>query len=86
MFSGVTDCYQAIEAQLGIRASARGMPRVRNPVSIISKSALVERDVDLLAELAREAGCHVNVSLAWTDARAARAIEPWARRRRGGSR
>jgi DNA repair photolyase len=79
MFSGVTDCYQAIEAQLGLtRACLEVCLEYRNPVSIITKSALVERDVELLAELAREAGAHVNVSLAWIDAEDARAIEPWA--------
>jgi DNA repair photolyase len=50
----------------------------RNPVAIISKSALVERDVELIAELAREAGAHLSVSLAWVDAELARTIEPWA--------
>lgn len=79
MFSGVTDCYQAIEAQLGVtRACLEVCLEYRNPVSIITKSALVERDVALLAELAREAGANVNVSLAWIDADDARAIEPWA--------
>jgi DNA repair photolyase len=79
MFSGVTDCYQAIEAKLGItRACLEVCLEYRNPVSVISKGALVERDAELLAELAREAGAHVNVSLAWIDADDARAIEPWA--------
>ena len=50
----------------------------RNPVAIITKSALVERDVELIAELAREAGAHLSVSLAWSDAELARTIEPWA--------
>ncbi|HSN25168.1 MAG TPA: radical SAM protein, partial [Kofleriaceae bacterium] len=48
------------------------------PVAIISKSALVERDVELIAELAREAGAHLSVSLAWIDPELARTIEPWA--------
>jgi DNA repair photolyase len=79
MFSGVTDCYQAIEAKLGLtRACLEVCLEYRNPVSVISKSALVERDAELLAELAREAGAHVDVSLAWIDADDARAIEPWA--------
>jgi DNA repair photolyase len=79
MFSGVTDCYQAIEAKLGLtRACLEVCLAYRNPVSVITKSALVERDAALLAELAREAGAHVNVSLAWIDADLARAIEPWA--------
>lgn len=79
MFSGVTDCYQPIEAKLGItRACLEVCLAYRNPVSVITKSALVERDAELLAELAREAGAHVNVSLAWLDADDARALEPWA--------
>jgi DNA repair photolyase len=79
MFSGVTDCYQAIEAQLGLtRGCLEVCLEYRNPVSIITKSALVERDVGLIAELAREAGAWLAVSLAWIDADDARALEPWA--------
>ena len=79
VFSGVTDCYQPVEAQLGLtRACLEVCLEYRNPVGLISKSALVERDVALLAELAREAGCHVSVSLAFADAALARSIEPWA--------
>jgi len=79
MFSGVTDCYQAVEAELQLtRQCLEVCLDYRNPCSIITKSALIERDVELLAELAREAGCHVSVSLTWVDAELARAIEPWA--------
>ncbi len=79
MFSGVTDCYQAVEKELELtRRCLEVCLEYRNPVAIISKSALIERDVDLIAELAREAGASVNVSLAWTDAELARTIEPWA--------
>jgi DNA repair photolyase len=79
MFSGVTDCYQAIEKDLQLTKQCLEVClEYRNPVSIITKSALVERDVELIAELAREAGVTLNVSLAWTDAELARTIEPWA--------
>jgi len=79
MFSGVTDCYQPIERELELtRQCLEVCLEYRNPISIISKSALVERDVDLIAELAREAGASLSVSLAWTDAEMARTIEPWA--------
>jgi DNA repair photolyase len=79
MFSGVTDCYQAVEKELQLTKQCLEVClEYRNPVSIITKSALVERDVDLLAELAREAGLSLNVSLAWIDAELARTIEPWA--------
>src|SRR5277367_2709842 len=79
MFSGVTDCYQAAEAELGLtRQCLEVCLEYRNPCAIITKSALIERDAELLAELAREAGCHVSVSLTWVDPELARAIEPWA--------
>ena len=79
MFSGVTDCYQAIERDLRItRQCLEVCLEYRNPVSIISKSALVERDLDLFLQLAKEARFHIHVSLAFTDTEQARAIEPWA--------
>lgn len=79
MFSGVTDCYQLVERELRLtRGCLEVCLEYKNPVSVISKSALLERDVDLFAALAKEARCHVSVSLAWTDAEMARAIEPWA--------
>jgi DNA repair photolyase len=78
MFSGVTDCYQSAEAELQLtRRCLEICLEYRNPVSVITKSALIERDAELLAELAREAGCHVAVSLTWVDAELARAMEPW---------
>lgn len=50
----------------------------RNPVGIITKGALVRRDIDVLSALAKVAPVHVNVSIAFTDAAMARAIEPGA--------
>jgi DNA repair photolyase len=79
MFSGVTDCYQAIEKELQItRRCLEVCLEYRNPVNVISKSALVERDLDLFLALAKEARFHLSVSLAFTDAELARAMEPWA--------
>ncbi|MGE5186684.1 MAG: radical SAM protein, partial [Acidobacteriota bacterium] len=79
MFSGVTDCYQPVESKLQLtRQCLEVCLAYRNPVAIISKHALVERDAALFAELAREAGCHVSISLAWIDDALARRIEPWA--------
>ena len=79
MFSGVTDCYQPFEAKLRLtRACLEVCLEYRNPVSVISKSALIERDIDLFKQLAEVADCHVSVSLAFIDAEAARAMEPWA--------
>ena len=79
MFSGVTDCYQPIERELELtRRCLEVCLEYRNPTSVISKHALVERDIDLFQELARQARFGLSVSLAWTDADLARAIEPWA--------
>ena len=79
MFSGVTDCYQAIEKDLEItRRCLEVCLEYRNPVSVISKSALVERDIDLFLALAKEARFFISVSLGFTDNAQSRAIEPWA--------
>jgi DNA repair photolyase len=78
MFSGVTDCYQPFEKELELtRGCLEVCLEYKNPVSVITKSALVERDVDLLAALAKEAGASVHVSLAFRDPVVQRAIEPW---------
>jgi DNA repair photolyase len=78
MFSGVTDCYQPFESELRLtRGCLEVCLEYRNPVGLITKGTLVERDVDVLAELARVASARVHVSLAFRDADTARAIEPW---------
>ncbi len=79
MFSGVTDCYQAVEKQLELTKQCLEVClEYRNPVAIITKSALIERDLELLVELHKEAGVHVSMSIAWVDPVLARQIEPWA--------
>ena len=78
VFSGNTDCYQPLEASYGItRACLQVCLRYRNPVSIITKSPLVERDVDLLRALADEAYCAVTLSIPFADPGHARALEPY---------
>ena len=63
-FSGVTDPYQPIERRLGImRACLEVAAEFRNPVTIVTKSFLVTRDIDLLARLARHDAASVAVSL-----------------------
>jgi DNA repair photolyase len=77
VFSGVTDCYQPIEASWRLtRACLEVCAEYRNPVGIITKSPLVERDLDVLGELARTARVRVNLSVPFFDAERARAIEP----------
>lgn len=78
LFSGVTDCYQPVEGKLGLtRACLEVCAEYRNPVSLVTKSALVERDLDVLAALARDAAVSVRVSVPFFDPAKARAIEPW---------
>ena len=78
MFSGVTDCYQPLEASLKLtRGCLEVCAEYRNPVAIITKAPLVERDVDLLVELARTARVGVTLSIPFWDPERARAIEPF---------
>lgn len=77
--SGVTDCYQPIERKLQItRRCLAVLAEFRNPVSIITKNALVTRDLDLLRELATHHAVHVNISITTLDAELARKLEPRA--------
>jgi DNA repair photolyase len=50
----------------------------RHPIGIITKGALVRRDVDLLARMAQRGGAHVAISIPFLDEDDARKIEPWA--------
>src|SRR5271165_2922663 len=50
-----TDAYQPLERRLAVTRGLLGvLARCRHPVSIVTKSALILRDVDLLADLARD--------------------------------
>jgi len=80
-FSGNTDCYQPLEASYGLtRRCLEVCLEFQNPASVITKSALVRRDVALLAELSRRARCRVNLSVAFARDEMARKIEPYASR------
>ncbi|MEX1117071.1 MAG: PA0069 family radical SAM protein [Akkermansiaceae bacterium] len=77
--SGVTDCYQPIERKLEItRRCLEVLARFRNPVVVITKNALIERDIDHLAELARYQAVAVYLSVTTLDAGLARILEPRA--------
>src|SRR5690606_15000092 len=78
-FSGVTDCYQPLEASYELpRACLEVCARHRQPVTIITKSALIERDVDVLARVRDAGGVRAFVSVPFADPALARAIEPFA--------
>ncbi len=77
MFSGVTDCYQPLEASWKLtRGCLEVCAAYRNPVGLITKSLLIRRDAALLAQLAREADAFVSVSIAFLDEKIVRLIEP----------
>ena len=81
--SGNTDCYQPVERTLRItRGCLEVFAEFRNPVGIITKSALVMRDVDLLSELARDDAVHVFSSITTLDPELAARLEPRAARPR----
>jgi DNA repair photolyase len=79
VISGNTDAYQPIEAQLGLtRACLEVCAEYANPVHIITKGCLVERDLDVLQRLQRRTSVGVSISVTFWDADVARAIEPYA--------
>jgi DNA repair photolyase len=78
-FSGATDCYQPIERRLELTRRCLEVCReFRSPVSLITRSALVLRDLDLLRGLARDASLRLSISLPVLDRRVAQALEPGA--------
>lgn len=79
VFSGVTDCYQPLEASYGLtRRCLEVCAARRNPVGIVTKSYLIVRDIDVLARLARDDCARVYISVAFADDAIARKIEPGA--------
>ena len=78
VFSGVTDCYQPLEASLRLtRRCLEVCAEYRNPVGIITKAPLIERDIDVLQTLTREARLWVGISVPFHNAELARAVEPY---------
>lgn len=77
--SGVTDPYQPAERRMRVtRACLEVLGEARNPVSIITKSHLVTRDADLLAELATFDAARVTLSVTTLRNEVHRAMEPRA--------
>jgi DNA repair photolyase len=77
-FSGVTDCYQPLEANYKLtRRCLEVCAQYRNPAAIITKSPLIERDIDVMQDLARSAHLGISISIPFWDENKARAIEPF---------
>lgn len=78
VFSGVTDCYQPLEASYRLtRGCLEVCAEYKNPVGIITKAPLIERDIDVLADLSKVADLWVSISVPFWDRDKARAIEPY---------
>ena len=76
---GNTDPYQPVERQTkSTRSVIEVLSRFRHPFSIISKSNLITRDLDLLGPMGREGLCAAYVSITTLDRKLARAMEPRA--------
>jgi len=74
-----TDAWQPVERKLGLtRRLLEVLCETRHPVSIVTKGALIERDIDLLADMARDDLVHVMFSITTLDRELARIMEPRA--------
>jgi DNA repair photolyase len=77
MLGANTDPYQPVEKQLRVsRSVLEVLARTRHPVSVITKSALVLRDLDLLTQLARQGLTSVVLSITTLDVELKRRMEP----------
>jgi DNA repair photolyase len=74
-----TDPYQPVERRLGVTRSILEVLRdFRHPVTIVSKSALIRRDLDILSEMAKDRLAIVTISVTTLDRALARVMEPRA--------
>ena len=76
---GNTDPYQPIEKKLGVtRGVIEVLSRFQHPFSIITKSNLITRDIDLMGPMGRANLAHAAVSITTLDRKLARSMEPRA--------
>jgi DNA repair photolyase len=74
-----TDPYQPVERRMGTtRSILEVLWEFRHPVTIVSKSALIQRDLDILSAMAKERLAIVTISVTTLDRALARVMEPRA--------
>ncbi len=79
LYSGNVDCYQPLEYRYRLtRACLEVCREYRNPVAIITKAALIERDLDVLVALNAVTRLRVLFSIPFWDPAVSRAMEPGA--------
>ena len=77
VMSGNTDCYQPAEQQFKItRQCLEVFLKYKHPVAIITKNALILRDLDILKELVKDNLINVNVSITSLSEDTRRVLEP----------
>ncbi|MFM6977025.1 MAG: PA0069 family radical SAM protein [Sphingobacteriaceae bacterium] len=77
LLSGNTDCYQPLERKMKItRSLLEVFLKYKHPVSIISKNTLMERDMDLLQELASLDLIHISMTITTQNESLRRKLEP----------
>lgn len=77
--SGVTDPYQPCEQQFRVtRGCLEVAAQAKQPIGIVTKNAMILRDLDLLAPMAAAGLVHVNISITSLDPNLARVMEPRA--------
>jgi DNA repair photolyase len=77
MLGANTDPYQPVERRMQVtRSILEVLARTRHPVTVVTKSALVLRDLDLLTELAGQGLASVALSVTTLDAELKRRLEP----------
>lgn len=77
MLSGNTDCYQPLERKMQItRRMLQVLLKYMHPVSIITKNALILRDLDLLTEMSSMKLVNVTISITTLDEKMRLLMEP----------
>jgi len=72
-----TDPYQSVERDRGIMRALLEVLRAHNhPVAIVTKGSLIERDIDILSDMAARGLARVGISVTTLDRNVARAMEP----------
>jgi DNA repair photolyase len=72
-----TDPYQPIEGHYKLtRGALEAFLEARTPVGLVTKGPMIVRDRDVLADLGRQAGCTVYMSVPTVDEEAWRVLEP----------
>ncbi len=77
VLSGNTDCYQPIESKLKItRSLLKVFLSFRHSTGVITKNSLIQRDLDILSDLARQNLVHVIISITTLDEALRQKLEP----------